>query len=177
MQATHFFFVFVFVLRISLSGKYCLHSSSLTGLIHVYELIMCSSCYGFTVVTCHSHHFHYYRNALPTHLTVLMLTVSSLNIDESQWLHFFCMKEFNDYKSAFMSDAILPDCHWQTKKTKKNKTIIGYWLEGSTIFLALTSASDIIGQNHKIWGIIFRAIFRWTWHAGSYSLLAKKHSQ
>ena len=56
-----------------------------------------------------------------------------------------------------MSDAIFSDCPLLPSFAQQ-KNVMEYWQEGSTpTAVPPTSASDIVGQHHKIEGITFGA--------------------
>jgi len=76
-----------------------------------------------------------------------------------QWVLFFLMEEFSVTSSHALS-CQMP--FWQTfpllPSVTRQQTVLEYWWEGLTSTASPpTSASDIMGQHHKIGGVTFRA--------------------
>jgi len=100
------------------------------------------------------------------HLTVLTSTViqkHSANLDVCQWVPFFSTwRNSVTHHSTFMSGAILSLClSAAICHIAPERNGIEYWWESLTSAVTLpTSASDIIGQHHKKWGIVFGAVLK-----------------
>ena len=82
-------------------------------------------------------------------------------VSDCQYVLFFCIDEFNDipllplrfcYQVLFYQTApLLPSVIWQ-------QNVMEYWWKGSaSTAIPPISTSDVMGQHHKIGGIIFGA--------------------
>ena len=110
-------------------------------------------------------HCHCCRNAPPTPQCAHIHCSISINVQQVSMnvsgMSFFCMEELNTtpllHPHFHVSDAFCQTAPLLPSVTRQ-QNVMGYRWEGSTsIATPPTSASDVVGQHHKIGGIPFGA--------------------